>query len=70
MVNRYVEEALNLVSMKIHGDNTVNTSYAQKVSHELCTDAYTWFVLTPVELSRLSTMVAIPLMMDSCMIMT
>ena len=46
MVNGYVEEALDLVGMEVHGDQTVDTGSAQQVSYKLCADAYTRFVFS------------------------
>ena len=44
MVYRYVEEALDLISMKIHRDQTVDACCGKHVSHELGADAHTRFV--------------------------
>ena len=41
-----IEEALNLIGMEVHGDEAVDTCYAEQVGNQFCTDADTWFVLT------------------------
>ena len=45
MVNRDVEETLDLVSVEVHSDEAVDTGYAQQVGNQLGTDGYTWLVL-------------------------
>lgn len=45
VVDRHIEESLDLVGMQIHGDETVDTGYAEQVSYELGTDAHTGLVL-------------------------
>ena len=45
MVNRNIEEALNLVGMQVHGNQAVNTSYTKQVGHKFCPDANSWLVL-------------------------
>ena len=45
VVNGYIEEALYLVGMKVHGDQAVNACHAQQVGHQFGTDAHTGFVL-------------------------
>ncbi len=45
VVNRHIEEALNLVGMKIHGYHTVNTCRHEHVGHEFCGDRHAGFVL-------------------------
>ena len=46
MIDRNIEETLNLVGVQVHGDHTVNTSSAEQIGHQLGTDAYTGFILT------------------------
>ena len=46
MIDRNVEETLNLIGVKVHSNYTVNTSSAQKVGYQLCTNAYTGLILT------------------------
>ena len=46
MVDRDVEETLNLVCMQIHGNQTVDACYAQQVSYQFGTDRHTRLVLT------------------------
>ena len=45
VVNRYVEETLNLVSMEVHRNKAVNSGDTKQVGHELGADAYPRFVL-------------------------
>ena len=45
MVYRHIEEALNLVGMQVHGDDTVHTGHTEQVGHQLGTDAHTRLVL-------------------------
>ena len=45
MVNRYVEEALYLVGMKVHRHQTVNAGHTQQVCNELGSYAHARFVL-------------------------
>ena len=45
MVNRNIKESLNLVSVKVHGNQTVDTCYAQQVGYQFRTDRHTRFVL-------------------------
>ena len=45
VIHRYVKESLNLISMQIHGNQTVDTCNAEEVSNEFRSDAYTWLVL-------------------------
>ena len=46
MIYRNIKEALNLVGMEVHGDETVDTGNAEQVGYQFSTDADTWFVLT------------------------
>ena len=46
MVDRDVEESLNLIGMEVHGNHPVNAGHTQQISHQFGTDAYTGLVLT------------------------
>ena len=46
MVNWNIEETLDLVSVEVHSNQTVDTSYAQQVSYQLSADRYTWLILS------------------------
>ena len=45
MINRYIEETLNLVGMQVHRDETVDACHAEQVCYKFGTDADTRFVL-------------------------
>ena len=38
MIDGHIEEALDLVGMEVHGDQTVDACHTQQVSHELGCD--------------------------------
>ena len=45
MVDRNIEETLNLIGMEVHRDETVDAGYAEKISHEFGCDRNARFVL-------------------------
>ena len=46
MIHWHIEESLDLVSMQVHRNDTVDTSHTQKVGYEFGADTDTWLVLT------------------------
>ena len=46
MVDRNIEEALNLVGMKVHRDDAIDAGSRQQVGYKLGTNAHTRLVLT------------------------
>ena len=46
VIYRNIKEALNLVGMEVHGDETVDTGNAEQVGYQFSADADTWLVLT------------------------
>ena len=44
MVNRNIKESLNLVSVQVHRDNTVDTSSTKQIGHQLGSDADAWLI--------------------------
>ena len=46
MVHRDIEEALDLVCVQVHRDDTGHPGSTQQVSHELSSDGDTWLILT------------------------
>ena len=46
MINRAVEEALDLVSMEVHGDETIDAGGGQHIGNEFGANGNTWLVLS------------------------
>lgn len=44
VVDRHIEEALDLTGMQVHGDHMIAAGCLQHVRHELCRDGCTGFV--------------------------
>ena len=45
MVNRNIEETLDLVGVQVHGNQTVDARHTQQVGNEFGSDANSWLVL-------------------------
>jgi len=45
VIHGHVEEALNLVSVQIHRNETLNTGHRHEVGDEFGADGHAWFVL-------------------------
>ena len=46
MINGHIEEPLDLIGMEVHRDDTIHTSGAQQIGHQLGANADTGLVLT------------------------
>ena len=46
MVDRHIEESLNLVGMQVHGHQSVDTGHSEHIGHKFCSDSRSWLVLS------------------------